>query len=56
MTHENAVSILRENAGRQFDARVVAVFLSLPPEILARHSRPLELRFDEEEPALAVGD
>jgi HD-GYP domain-containing protein (c-di-GMP phosphodiesterase class II) len=56
MTHENAISILRENAGRQFDARVVAVFLSLPPEILARHSRPLELRFDEEEPALAVGD
>lgn len=54
MTHERAVSILREYAGRQFDARVVAIFLSLPPELLTRQSPLPELRFEDEEPALAV--
>lgn len=54
MTHERATSILRENAGRQFDARIVAVFLSLPPELFLR--RTSILRFEEDEPALAVGE
>ncbi|MGC2298746.1 MAG: HD-GYP domain-containing protein [Acidobacteriaceae bacterium] len=43
MTHERALAILRENAGNQFDPRVVAVFISLPrdafdrPEQLTQH-------------------
>ena len=52
MTHDRAFSILAENAGRQFDARIVAVFLSLPLDLLMRHET--ELRFDEEELAMAV--
>ncbi|HEX4311465.1 MAG TPA: HD-GYP domain-containing protein [Acidobacteriaceae bacterium] len=56
MTHERAISILTENAGRQFDARVVAIFLSLPAELFSRSSRASELRFEVEEPAMAVLD
>lgn len=54
MTHERALQILRENAGRQFDPRVVAVFLSLPPELLSRSSpqTPLSAEVDEQETAV----
>jgi HD-GYP domain-containing protein (c-di-GMP phosphodiesterase class II) len=55
MTHERAISILTENAGSQFDARVVAIFLSLPAELLTRQTRASELRFDVEE-SMAVLD
>jgi HD-GYP domain-containing protein (c-di-GMP phosphodiesterase class II) len=55
MTPERATAILRENAGRQFDAQVVAIFLSLSPEIL-RHSPASELLFDTEESVMAVFD
>jgi putative nucleotidyltransferase with HDIG domain len=51
MSQQRALSILRENAGRQFDSRVVAVFLSLHPELLAT---PSAGNLSEEEPALAV--
>jgi len=54
MTHERAVSILGENAGRQFDARVVAIFLSLPPETLMRPSPPSHDRVEVDEPEMAV--
>ena len=54
MTHENAMRILRENAGRQFDPRVVAVFLSLPPELLSRPSQPTPLSDEVDEQELAV--
>ncbi len=55
MTDERAKQILRENAGRQFDPRVVAVFLSLPPELVNRPSpltRP-SAEVDEQEIAVA---
>jgi len=52
MSHERALYILCENAGRQFDARIVAVFLSLPAEVFAQ--RKSELNSDEEELELAV--
>jgi HD-GYP domain-containing protein (c-di-GMP phosphodiesterase class II) len=54
MTHERAVSILRENAGRQFDARVVAIFLSLPPATLMRPSPALQDRVQVDESEMAV--
>lgn len=38
MSHERAMSILRENAGRQFDANIVSVFVSLPSDRLTRHA------------------
>jgi putative nucleotidyltransferase with HDIG domain len=38
MTHEKAISILNEYAGRQFDPDIVVVFTSLPRELLAAHS------------------
>lgn len=53
MSHDRAISILRENAGRQFDAQIVAVFLSLPP-LLTRHAS--EGRAVEEETVLVVLD
>jgi HD-GYP domain-containing protein (c-di-GMP phosphodiesterase class II) len=40
MTHERALAILRENAGNQFDPRVVAVFISLPRDAF---DRPVQL-------------
>ncbi|HEY1807975.1 MAG TPA: HD-GYP domain-containing protein [Acidobacteriaceae bacterium] len=56
MTRERAIAILRENAGRQFDPTAVAVFLSLPLEILPNPPHPSELRREEEELAVAVLD
>lgn len=53
MSHERAVSILREHAGRQFDPRVVTIFLSLPQELLTRQSPALD-HVAAEEPELAV--
>ena len=38
MTHEKAISILLENAGQQFDPRIVAVFTALPRTTLAGHA------------------
>jgi HD-GYP domain-containing protein (c-di-GMP phosphodiesterase class II) len=55
-THERAVCILRENAGSQFDVRVVAIFLNLSADLLTRQSLPFELRFEVEESAVAVVD
>ncbi len=40
MTHERAVSILVENAGIQFDVRVVDAFINLPREVLFRETGP----------------
>ena len=34
MTHQKAISILVENAGIQFDPRIVPILVTLPPEIL----------------------
>jgi HD-GYP domain-containing protein (c-di-GMP phosphodiesterase class II) len=54
MTHEKAISILIEFAGVQFDPRIVDVFVSLPHEVLTRHSElpaPLE---EVQEPAMAA--
>jgi HD-GYP domain-containing protein (c-di-GMP phosphodiesterase class II) len=38
MTHERAITILIENAGTQFDPRIVDVFINLPRGILTRHT------------------
>jgi HD-GYP domain-containing protein (c-di-GMP phosphodiesterase class II) len=46
MSHDRAVSILREFAGRQFDPRVVEVFTNLFPELgveVAEEAKGLEL-------------
>jgi putative nucleotidyltransferase with HDIG domain len=51
MTHDRAASILLENAGRQFDAAIVAVFLALPPALPIPHESAGSHR---EEPTLAV--
>ena len=40
MTHEEAIFILKENAGRQFDPRIIAVFIALPREVLAAPGSP----------------
>lgn len=37
MSHQRATSILRENAGRQFDAEIVSVFLGVPLALLRRN-------------------
>jgi HD-GYP domain-containing protein (c-di-GMP phosphodiesterase class II) len=34
MTHQRAISILVENAGIQFDPKIVSVFIELPIEVL----------------------
>ncbi len=54
MTHERAISIITENAGKQFDPRVVAIFLSLPPETLTRSSPLFQTSVDAYEPETAV--
>lgn len=54
MSHEKALSILREEAGRQFDPRIVEVFLGLPREILTRHSAAPAASREAEESQLAV--
>ncbi len=38
MTHEKTISILIENAGIQFDPKIVDVFVNLPREVLTRRS------------------
>ena len=38
MTHEKTISILIENAGIQFDPKIVEVFVNLPREVLTRRS------------------
>ena len=42
MTHERALAILQEEAGRQFDPRIVEVFSRLPRAILTGHSAEAE--------------
>ncbi len=54
MTHERAISILIENAGIQFDARIVEVFIHLPREILTRHTSLPQREDEVNEPAMAV--
>lgn len=49
LTHERAISILMEEAGRQFDPAIVEVFIHLPREILTRHAATPALH-EEAEP------
>lgn len=53
MSHERALSIIRGNAGSQFDPRIAAVFLNLAPEILEGAGSQACCG---DELALAVGD
>ncbi len=54
MTHERAIEILTEEAGRQFDPAIVDAFLGLPREILTGSPvMPLK-QIEVEEPAMAV--
>ncbi|HEY6445139.1 MAG TPA: HD-GYP domain-containing protein [Acidobacteriaceae bacterium] len=53
MSHDEAVSILRGNAGSQFDPRIVAVFLNLSPDIISGAGVQ---ECCSNELALAVGD
>ena len=55
MSHERAISILREFAGRQFDPRVVEVFTRVADEHYAHHWPAADALFGEEarEPELA---
>jgi HD-GYP domain-containing protein (c-di-GMP phosphodiesterase class II) len=54
MSDERATSILRDKAGRQFDAQIVAVFLSLAPAFLMR--RTSGECTNAEAPVLAVAE
>ena len=49
MTHEQAIAILLENAGRQFDPRIVTVFVTLPREVLSGQGGARQ-RMPEQEP------
>jgi HD-GYP domain-containing protein (c-di-GMP phosphodiesterase class II) len=54
MAHERAVEILVENAGKQFDPRIVDVFTRLPREVLIRKMSAGSLRaVSEREMAVA---
>jgi HD-GYP domain-containing protein (c-di-GMP phosphodiesterase class II) len=53
MTHERAIAIICENAGIQFDARIVEVFIHLPYEVLSR-AQAQEAAHDAESSRLAV--
>jgi putative nucleotidyltransferase with HDIG domain len=52
MSHQRAMSILRDNAGRQFDAEIVYVFLGLPLALLTRYAS--EQGSKGEQPVLVV--
>jgi HD-GYP domain-containing protein (c-di-GMP phosphodiesterase class II) len=54
MTHEKAISILTENAGTQFDPRIVHAFVALPIEILTKQSQTPSTRDEVEQPAVTV--
>jgi HD-GYP domain-containing protein (c-di-GMP phosphodiesterase class II) len=54
MTHERAISIIVENAGIQFDPRIVEVFINLPHEFLTRHAQIPELVAEGKRETLAV--
>jgi putative nucleotidyltransferase with HDIG domain len=43
LTHVRAIEILCENSGKQFDPRIVDVFVNLPPEILDGRPAPREV-------------
>ncbi len=53
MTHEKAISILIENAGIQFDPRIVDIFVALPLGILNKQTQA-QLMTDVVEQAVAV--
>ena len=53
-THERAISILIENAGIEFDPRIVEAFVQIPREVLAGQSNQMEIPSVMEEPAAAV--
>lgn len=54
MSHEKAISILIEYAGRQFDPHIVDVFINLPIEVLTAPSAMARPALEAEEPELAV--
>jgi HD-GYP domain-containing protein (c-di-GMP phosphodiesterase class II) len=54
MTHERAISILVENAGIQFDPRIVEIFINLPKEVLMRHAEAKDGAVEGERQQLAV--
>ena len=54
MTHERALEILVENAGIQFDPRIVDVFVSLPRETIAEISAPSDRAAEAEQPVATV--
>jgi HD-GYP domain-containing protein (c-di-GMP phosphodiesterase class II) len=54
MTHERALEILVENAGIQFDPRIVDVFVSLPRETIAEISAPPDRAAEAEQPVATV--
>ena len=53
MTHEKAISILNEYAGRQFDPDIVVVFTALPRELLAVHSSSAQSQLPPEREMVA---
>lgn len=55
MSHERAISILVENAGIQFDPRIVATFCALPRQILTGEPQLIDRVVEEEPRELAVG-
>jgi HD-GYP domain-containing protein (c-di-GMP phosphodiesterase class II) len=54
MSHEKAISILVENAGIQFDPRIVATFVALPVEVLKREPQGMEKTNEAEQSPVAV--
>lgn len=54
MTHERAVEILIENAGIQFDPRIVDIFVNLPREAIAEVSASPERVVETEQPVAVV--
>jgi HD-GYP domain-containing protein (c-di-GMP phosphodiesterase class II) len=54
MSHERAISILKEYAGIQFDPRIVEVFTALPREVLDVHHEQAGEPSKVEEPSMAV--
>ncbi len=47
MTHERAISILIENAGIQFDSRVVESFVKLPSAVFVKETSPAEVQSEK---------